>query len=51
MAVDYPEASITNLMKLGATRSDVLDALKASNGDESQAQIKLLAKMLQSPGK
>jgi DNA damage-inducible protein 1 len=48
---EFQEAVITNLMNMGASRSDVIEALKLSNGDQSQAQIKLLAKMLQSPSK
>ena len=47
----YPEAVINNLLKLGATRADVLEALNTSNGDENSAKIKLLARMLQSPKK
>ncbi len=48
---EFSEEVISNLMKSGASRSDVIDALKFSNGNQVQAQIKLLAKMLQTPSK
>ena len=38
-------------MKLGASREDVVAALTESNGDQNMAQVKLLAKLLQSPKK
>lgn len=50
-AANFPEETITNLMKLGANREDVIAALKEANGDQNMAQVKLLAKLLQSPSK
>jgi NACalpha-BTF3-like transcription factor len=50
-AVSFPEEIIRNLMKLGASREDVVAALTESNGDQNMAQVKLLAKLLQSPKK
>lgn len=48
---DFPESVVSALLKLGASRPDVIDALKECNGDQNQAQIKLLAKLLKSPSK
>lgn len=50
-AASFPEETVSNLMKLGANREDVLAALKEANGDQNMAQVKLLAKLLQSPSK
>lgn len=47
--INFPESVISGLMQLGATRADVIEALKASNGDENAAKIKLLATFLKSP--
>ena len=43
------EESVSNLLKLGFKRDDVIEALKTSNGDENAAKIKLLAMALQPP--
>lgn len=45
----HSESAITNLTKLGFSRSDAIEALNSSNGNEDLAKIKLLAKSLQSP--
>ena len=45
----FSEKTIENLVKLGFSRADVIDALRTSDGDENSAKIKLIAKSLTFP--
>ena len=47
----YPEATISNLMKMGFSREVVIETLNTCNGDQNSAQIILLAKSIQVPVK
>lgn len=47
----HSESVIESLVKLGFSRSDVIDALNTNGGDENRAKITLLAKSLQFPKK
>lgn len=47
----HPESSINNLVNLGYSRNEAIEALNSSNGNEDLAKVKLLAKSLQHPRK
>lgn len=47
----HSESVIDNLVKLGYSRNEAIEALNLSNGNEDLAKVKLLAKSLQNPRK
>lgn len=49
LPTNVSEGAIANLCKLGFTRTDVVEALSSSNGDENQAKVFLIAKSLRGP--
>jgi DNA damage-inducible protein 1 len=48
---NQPEENIRQLMNLGYSRAESVDALTACGGDVSMAKIRLITKSLQVPGK